>query len=57
MRIKTYFAPSIAQAMQDIRQEFGSDALVLSTQHVTDGGVRVTVAIENTSLDDEIQSV
>ena len=57
MRIKTYSAPSIAQAMQDIRQEFGEDALVLSTQHVTGGGVRVTIAIENTSLDDEIQSV
>ena len=56
MRIKTYFAPSIAQAMQDIRQEFGNDVLVLSTQHVTGGGVRVTVAIENTSLDDEIQA-
>ena len=56
MRIKTYFASSIAQAMQDIRREFGNDVLVLSTQHVTGGGVRVTIAIENTSLDDEIQS-
>jgi len=45
MRIKTYIAANIADAMKDIRRDLGEDAVIVST--FEDGGeVRVTAALE-----------
>lgn len=53
MRLKSYIAPSMAEAMQLIRQELGDDAIIVSTQRAAGGkGVRITAALEPTDTDD-----
>jgi len=55
MRLKSYIAPSMAEAMQLIRQELGDDAIIVSTQRAAGGkGVRITAALEPTDTDDMI---
>lgn len=39
MRIKTFEAPTMQEALALARQEFGSDAVVLNTKHVKAGGL------------------
>lgn len=46
MRLKTFRAPSMAEAMRIIRDELGEDAIIVSTQKGEDGGVRVTAALD-----------
>lgn len=47
MRLKTYTAPTIAEAMDMIRRELGEDAIIVSTQKGAAGsGCRVTAALE-----------
>lgn len=47
MRLKTYSAPTMAEAMEMARQEMGEDAIIVSTQRGTGGhGARVTAALE-----------
>jgi flagellar biosynthesis protein FlhF len=45
MRLKTYRAGSIVQAMAQIRAELGADALILSSRRVA-GGVEVAACLE-----------
>lgn len=45
MRLKLYRAPSVAQAMAQIRAELGQDALILATRRVAEG-VEVSAALE-----------
>ncbi len=53
MRLKSYIAPSMAEAMQLIRQELGDDAIIVSTQRAAGGkGVRITAALEPTETDE-----
>ena len=53
MRLKSYIAPSMAEAMQLIRQELGDDAIIVSTQRAAGGkGVRITAALEPTDTDE-----
>lgn len=47
MRLKIYRAPSMADAMRQLRGDLGADALILSTRKVSDG-VEVTAAIDDT---------
>ncbi len=55
MRLKSYIAPSMAEAMQLIRQELGDDAIIVSTQRAAGGkGVRITAALEPSDTDDLI---
>ncbi len=54
MKIKTYTASCLAEAMAAIRRDFGSDALILSNQHVSDG-VRVTVGAPEKVSEEEIE--
>ncbi len=52
MRLKTYTAPTTAEALEMVRQEMGDDAIIVSTQSAADGdGVRVSAALEDTALD------
>lgn len=52
MRLKTFTAPSMAEAMQLVKSHLGGDAIIVSTQKGDGGlGVRITAAIE--AVDDE----
>jgi flagellar biosynthesis protein FlhF len=47
MRFKTFSAPTMADAMQMVRDDLGADAIILSTERkAANGGVVVTAAIE-----------
>ncbi|MEH6649246.1 MAG: flagellar biosynthesis protein FlhF [Motiliproteus sp.] len=45
MKVRRFFAPDMAQAMRLVRDEVGSDAVILSNSRVA-GGVEVVVALE-----------
>lgn len=47
MRLKTFTAPSMSEAMRLVRDQLGPDAIIVSSQPADKGqGVRVTAAIE-----------
>ena len=53
MRLKTFMAPSLPEAMARVREALGPDAIILSNQPGENGtGVRVTAALE-TAIRDE----
>ena len=53
MRLKTFTAPSMAEAMQLVKTHLGDDAIIVSTQKGDGGiGVRLTAAIEAVEEDD-----
>ncbi len=55
MRLKSYNAATMAEAMRMVREELGDDAIIVSTQRASDGqGVRITAALEDPSDDDDI---
>lgn len=54
MKIKTYVAATVAEAMEAIRKDFGNEAMILSNQHVSDG-VRLTVGVEEKLSELEIE--
>ena len=55
MRLKSYIAPSMAEAMMLIREELGDDAIIVSTQRAAGGkGVRITAALEPRDGEDEL---
>ena len=55
MRLKSYTAPSMAEAMHLLRQELGDDAIIVSTQRAAGGkGVRITAALEPSDVEDAI---
>lgn len=45
MRLRTFTAPSLAEAMNEVRRSLGEDAIIVST-HEAAGKVEVTAAIE-----------
>ncbi len=58
MRLKSYTAPSMAEAMHMVRQELGDDAIIVSTQRAAGGkGVRITAALEPTDVDEAINEM
>lgn len=38
MKIRKYIAPNIAEAMKQIRKELGTDAVILNSREVLQGG-------------------
>ena len=54
MRIKTYQALNVPEAMNQIRQDFGNNAVILSNTRTLEG-VRITIGIENDIADVQIQ--
>ncbi|MFS2317205.1 flagellar biosynthesis-like protein (FlhF) [Maricaulis sp. D1M11] len=44
MRLKTFAAPSLTQAMSDVRREMGPEAVIISTHDGPEGGVQVRAA-------------
>jgi flagellar biosynthesis protein FlhF len=51
MRLRTFVAPDARQAMARLRAELGEDAIIVATQELADGEVRITGAIEKEDLD------
>ncbi len=45
MRLRTVNAPSMAQAMEMVRRDYGDDAIIVSTEE-NDTGIKVVVALE-----------
>ena len=57
MRLKSYNAATMAEAMRMVREELGDNAIIVSTQRSSDGqGVRITAALEDPSDDDDIEA-
>ncbi len=55
MRLKSYNAPTMAEAMKMVREELGEDAIIVSTQRSSDGqGVRITAALDDASVDEAV---
>ena len=55
MRLRLFTAPSITEAMAQIRQVMGDDAVIVSTQTGENGeGVQITAAMENDGPDDDL---
>lgn len=55
MKIKTYTAPTMSEAMDMLRRELGENAIIVSTQRLgTGAGVRLTAAVEENDRDIEI---
>ncbi|MBL28730.1 MAG: GTP-binding protein [Rhodospirillaceae bacterium] len=55
MRLKSFSAPSMAEAMRQIREELGDDAVIVSTHRDNgDGSVRITAALETREAEDEL---
>jgi flagellar biosynthesis protein FlhF len=51
MRLKTVVAPDARQALASLRAELGEDAIIIASQDLAQGGVRLTGAIECQDLD------
>ncbi|MDG2243660.1 MAG: GTP-binding protein [Rhodospirillaceae bacterium] len=55
MRLKSYTAATMAEAMNLVREELGEDAIIVSTQRSSDGqGVRITAALEEPDGEEDI---
>jgi len=55
MRLKSYIAPSMAEAMHLVREELGDDAIIVSTQRAAGGkGVRITAALEPSDIEEAL---
>ncbi len=56
MRLKTFTAPTMAKAMDQVRRELGEDAIIVSTRSGTGGrGVSITAALEEANgIDEEV---
>ncbi|CAO3434285.1 GTPase [Azospirillum doebereinerae] len=50
MRLKSFHAKSMADAMRMVRQTLGDDAIIVATREEEGGGVRVTAAVEEEDL-------
>lgn len=55
MRLKSFHAPSLTQALDQVREHFGQDAAILSTQE-HGGGFTVTAAIDGQGSDQLAQA-
>lgn len=51
MRLKTFVAPDTRQAIALLRADLGADAIIVATQGLPGGGVRITGATESEDLD------
>ena len=49
MKIRKFIAPTVRQALQDIRNELGDEAVILSNRNVNDGEVEI-IALSNETM-------
>ena len=58
MRLKSFTARNVPEAMEKIRGELGADAVILSTQpDPATGGVKITAALEEESHGDDLEQL
>lgn len=50
MRLKSFHAKTMSEAMRMVRQALGDDAIIVATREEEGGGVRVTAAVEEEDL-------
>lgn len=50
MRLKSFHAKTMAEAMRLVRKTLGDDAIIVATREEEGGGVRVTAAVEDDDL-------
>lgn len=50
MRLKTFTAPDTTRAMEQVKELLGGDAIIVSTQELPGGGVRLTAALDTADL-------
>lgn len=48
MRLKSFYGPTLTEAMRLVRDTLGDNAIIVSTRDDETGGIRVTAAIEDT---------
>lgn len=54
MRLKTFTAPGMAEAMQSVRRDLGDEAIIVSTQKDPDTGeVHITAALESPDAEED----
>ncbi|PIW29355.1 MAG: flagellar biosynthesis-like protein (FlhF) [Rhodobacterales bacterium CG15_BIG_FIL_POST_REV_8_21_14_020_59_13] len=56
MRLKTYSAPSLAEAMASVRRDLGEDAIIVATGDAPGGGVQVRAASDSPRGGDVIEA-
>jgi flagellar biosynthesis protein FlhF len=56
MRLKTFTAPTMAEAMDMVRGAFGDDAIIVSTEE-SDIGIKIVTAVEEQHEDDDSFSI
>jgi len=56
MRLKSFTAQTMAEAMRQIREELGDDAVIVSTSR-GDGEVRITAALEAREAEDDLTAL
>ena len=49
MRLKTFYAKSMTEAMRQVKEALGDDAIIVATRDEPGGSVRITAAVEQTS--------
>lgn len=54
MRLKTFNATSMNEIMRLIKKDLGDDAVIISSRTQDDGSLRVTAAIEDNSVPEEV---
>lgn len=57
MHLKTFAAPSLTQAMADVRREMGPDAVIIATGDTPDGGVQVRAASDMARVTEPAEQV
>jgi flagellar biosynthesis protein FlhF len=55
MKIKTFTAPDMRQALRLVREDQGPDAIMLSSRQLAEGGVEVTVAVDPEAISAEAE--
>ncbi|MBQ8250842.1 MAG: hypothetical protein IJY92_02890 [Alphaproteobacteria bacterium] len=56
MKLKTFFAPSIPQAMEEIRELYGEQAVIISSTRILNKGVKLIVATEEKTSEADLFS-
>lgn len=57
MRLKSFHGPSLTDAMRQIKEALGENAIIVATRDDENGGVRVTAAIEESQIPSADQSL
>lgn len=56
MRLKTFTGPSMGDVMRQIKKDLGDDAVIISSRSQDDGSLRVTAAVEDNPVAEEIET-